>query len=114
MKLRRHDILEAHVGKPEFVTDICDMMLEDFRRTMEMASMKALKKITSIAEAIEGDLVNFQGTRDEMPLFKLHPEFGAMAELVLEEVKQRSFQMRKLRAPARKRAVEWYGAEIML
>lgn len=88
-------------------------MSTDFRAITERESRALLDKIEATTRAIEGDVDNFQGKRNEIPLFKVDPAFGERAEAVLERLKKRRDEIDGLAAPAREQAQKMYGSDIL-
>ena len=92
---------------------MCDEMENDLEITIDQAMTRLIQKIQLTAEAIEGDVDNFQGERSKIPLFKDYPNLGEKAELALEAAKEEKTKICNLTEPARRRAIELYGADIV-
>lgn len=107
----RHDILESYVNDPALVNFFCDELERDFYQLTEKVTETLLRKIEITAKAIDADVENVQGRRDEIPLFKMFPEYGQQVEALLQDIKQRRKAIDELAAPARKTAVELWGED---
>jgi hypothetical protein len=80
----------------------------------KLCSQELLEKVQSTTKAIEIDVDNFQGKRDELPLFLLDPAFGERAELLLVNLERDRKVINQLARTARKQAFELYGADVLL
>ncbi|KAI1613541.1 hypothetical protein EDD36DRAFT_473612 [Exophiala viscosa] len=109
----RHTTLEEHVEECAFVASICDSLETDFQDATEREHNNLVAKVASTVKSIQTDVDLFQGKKDEIPLFKLDPKFGERAEELLQVVKQRRVEIDGLAEPARNRARQLYGDEIM-
>ena len=93
---------------------MCDEIESDLETTVDKTIMKVMQKVQQTAEAIEGDVDNFQGERSKIPLFKEYPCLGEKAEFRLKEAKEKVTEVRNLTASARQQAMKLYGQDFVL
>lgn len=88
-------------------------MSEDFEELIQSQTAAVLEKIESATKAIEATVDNFQGKRDEIPLFLVDPQFGCKVKGVLRKLGERKDLIDNLAAPARQQAAELYGEDVL-
>ena len=110
---RNLEDLANHVWHSDFVGGVCTRLQKDFQEATQECSAELLEKIQATTRAIEADVDNLQGKRDQLPLFLVHPEFGREAEALLVSLKENKKRVNDLARPARRQAVKLYGPEIL-